>query len=283
MELHLLHNGHIKPEADFALEPTNRGLYFGDSLFESMHAHSTSIPLFRRHIDRLLQGMEVLGYEQPANFTHTELEAAITKLLNRNKQFKSTRVRLTVYRNPGGLYLPATNRVSYLVQTAELPFDKLEHKQPSMIVGVFPNQVKCAGEISPFKTGNALLYVQAARFAKQNQLHDCVIVNQHGRYVELTSSNIFGIKGDTLTTPPLQEGCVAGVMRSYIVNVLAPQLGYNVQLKPIAQRDFLEFDEVFATNAITGIRNIVGIGTKRYYSTRFRKMQQALQELLFGA
>jgi branched-subunit amino acid aminotransferase/4-amino-4-deoxychorismate lyase len=281
MDHFLCFNGEFIKEQDFLLPGNNRAFYFGDSLFESMHAYSTLIPLFKLHFDRLLQGMEVLGYEQPASFTSASISATITRLLNRNKQFKSTRVRLTVFRNPGGLYLPTNNSVSYLVQASTLDFDRLSHKLPSMIVDVFPNQIKCAGELSPFKTGNALLYVMAARYAKLNRLHDSIIVNQHGRFVELSSSNIFGIREDTLVTPPLQEGCVAGVMRNFIVHQLAPKAGYRVDIKPVTQKDFAEFEEVFATNAVSGIRNIVGIGNRRFYSTRYRSLQQQLEKLLF--
>lgn len=281
MEQFVCFNGDLVSESEFTLSPNNRGLYFGDSLFESMHAYSTDIPLYKLHFDRLIQAMEVLGYEQPASFTAASLKSNIVRLLNRNKQFKSTRVRLTVFRNAGGLYLPTNNTFSYLVQTSTLDFDKLNHKLPSMIVDIFPNQIKCAGEISPFKTGSALLFVMAARYAKQNRLHDCIIINQHGRLIELTSSNLFGLKGDTLITPPLQEGCVAGVMRSYIINRLAPAIGLKVELRPLTQKEFLELDEAFATNAVSGIRNIVGIGTKRFYSTQYRKLQQTLEEMLF--
>lgn len=281
MEQFICYNGEYISEKEFSIASNNRGFYFGDSLFESMHAHSTEIPLFNLHFDRLIQGMEVLGYEQPPTFTSTLIKSSIVKLLNRNKQFKSTRIRLTVFRNPGGLYLPTNNSISYLIQATALDFERLAHKLPSMIVDVFPNQIKCAGEISPFKTGNALLYVMAARYAKLNRLHDCILINQHGRYVELSSSNLFGLKGDILVTPPLQEGCVAGVMRNFIINRLAPSMGLKTELRPITQKDFLEFDEAFSTNAVSGIRNIVGIGTKRFYSTRYRKLQSQLDELLF--
>lgn len=281
MEQFVCFNGEIINEKEFSITGNNRALYFGDSLFESMHAYATDIPLFNLHFDRLLQGMEILGYEQPSSFTSSQVKASIVRLLNRNKLFKSTRVRLTVFRNSGGLYLPTNNTISYLIQTSVLNFDKLDHKLPSMIVDVFPNQIKCAGEISPFKTGNALLYVMAARYAKLNRLHDCILINQHGRYVELTSSNLFGLKDNVLITPPLQEGCVAGVMRNYIINQLAPAMGFQHELRPISQKDFIELDEAFSTNAVSGIRNIVGIGTKRFYSTQYRKMQNTLENMLF--
>ncbi len=281
MDHYLCFNGELIKEQDFSILGNNRAFYFGDSLFESMHAYSTTVPLFKLHFDRLLQGMEILGYEQTSTFTSASISSIITRLLNRNKQFKSTRVRLTVFRNSGGLYLPTNNTTSYLIQTSSLDFDRLAHKLPSMVVDVFPNQIKCAGELSPFKTGNALLYVMAARYAKLNRLHDSIIINQHGRFIELSSSNIFGIKNNTLTTPPLQEGCVAGVMRNFILHQLAPNAGFEVELKPITQKDFIEFDEVFATNAITGIRNIVGIGTKRFYSTKYRTLQLQLEKMMF--
>lgn len=281
MDHYLCFNGEFIKEQEFLIEGNNRAFYFGDSLFESMHAYSTQVPLFKLHFDRLIQGMEVLGYEIPESFTATEVSKTIARLLNRNKQFKSTRVRLMVFRNSGGLYLPTNNTVSYLIQASTLAFDRLEHKLPSMIVDVFPNQIKCAGELSPFKTGNALIYTMAARYAKQKRLHDSIIINQHGRFVELSSSNIFGIKDGALITPPLQEGCVAGVMRNFIIHQLAPSAGYNVELKPITKKMFTDFEEVFATNAITGIRNIVGVGVKRYYSTKFRHLQEQLEKLMF--
>ncbi len=57
-----------------------------------------------------------------------------------------------------------------------------------------------------------------ALWAKENKLDDAVIFNNYNRVADATIANIFLVKNNIITTPSLNEGCVAGVMRKYLLH-----------------------------------------------------------------
>ncbi len=107
--------------------------------------------------------------------------------------------------------------------------------------------------MSAIKTNNYLVYVMAAHFAKKQGWDDCLVLNSHDRVAESTISNLFWIKNRILYTPPLSEGCVAGVMRRWLMQKL-PGLDYECIEEETDLATIKGADEVFLTNAISGIR-----------------------------
>ena len=93
----------------------------------------------------------------------------------------------------------------------------------------------------------------AALYAKQNKYDDVFLLNTSNRVCDSTISNIFWIKNGVIHTPPLSEGCIAGVMRRHLLNIL-PSAGFSVMEQPAGMEDILHSDEVFLTNAISGMR-----------------------------
>ncbi len=94
----------------------------------------------------------------------------------------------------------------------------------------------------------------AGIYAKEKKLDDCLLINENGNIIEGISSNIFLIKGSTLTTPSLKEGPVAGIMRKQILKI-ADDVGFKINNESsITQSQVLHADEVFLTNSINGIR-----------------------------
>ena len=89
----------------------NRGLLFGDAVFETLKVSNNKILFFEDHYFRLMASMRIVRMEIPMNFTMEYLEEQILKLVTAT-QNTNARVRFTVYRNEGGLYLPQTNSVS---------------------------------------------------------------------------------------------------------------------------------------------------------------------------
>jgi branched-chain amino acid aminotransferase len=132
-------------------------------------------------------------------------------------------------------------------------------------VDVFDELTKSADKLSNFKTSNALLYVMAGLFKKQNSLDDAFILNNNGFLCESISSNVFIIYDKQIYTPALTEGCVAGVMRSVVLEIAknndVPLI--EAQINPEVLK---EAEEVFVTNATTGIQWVMGYGRKRYFN-----------------
>jgi branched-subunit amino acid aminotransferase/4-amino-4-deoxychorismate lyase len=83
-------------------------------------------------------------------------------------------------------------------------------------VGIYEAIAKPMNVLSALKSSNALLYVLASNFAKENSFDDVVLLNAAGRVCEATSSNLFVIKDEKIFTPSVTEGCVEGVLRTVL-------------------------------------------------------------------
>ena len=226
--------------------------------------------------------MKLLGMELPAGFTPLMLEGKINRLLKANKLFKGARVRLSVFRDSDGLYTPTSNKIGYLIEASGLPGSEYALNEKGLVIDLFPDMEKQASLVSNCKTTNSLLFVLAGIYKSKHQLDDCLIVNNRGDACETISSNIFAAKGETIFTPSLESGCVGGVMRETTI-VAARKLGFEVfdssVLKPA---DLLMADELFLTNAITGIRWVVAFRNKRYYNKASTKLTDKINEMAFG-
>ena len=98
----------------------NRGFLFGDAVFETLKIVDNRVLFLEDHYFRLMSSMRILRMEIPMTFTMEFLEVQILELVQANEFEDSARVRLTVFRNSGGFYLPETNEVSYLIQSTTL-------------------------------------------------------------------------------------------------------------------------------------------------------------------
>ena len=113
-------NGEMFPDDSPVLLSSNRAFRYGDALFETMHAARTKVQFIQEHTERLRNGMKTLKMNIPVNYNAKFFQLETERLLNKNKLFLGARIRLTVFRNDGGLYTPETNGVSYLIEAAGL-------------------------------------------------------------------------------------------------------------------------------------------------------------------
>jgi branched-chain amino acid aminotransferase len=103
--------------------------------------------------------------------------------------------------------------------------------------------VQASSLLSNLKTCNSLPYVMAANFARNHQLGESLLLNQHERIAESSSANIFVVRGEQISTPPLIEGCVDGVFRKFLLRSAA-EGGFQILEKPLRPADLRVADEV---------------------------------------
>lgn len=270
-------DGMIYSEDQPLLLSCNRGFRYGDALFETMHANGVTVQLLEAHYNRLKASMEKLKMNVPASFTLSYLAGEIARLVKKNKLFLGNRVRLTVFRVDGGYYTPVSNDVHFLIEASPLPSAKYELNKKGLIIDIYEGHKKHRDDLANLKTANALIYVMAGIYKTENNLDDCLLLNDSGAIAEAINSNIFVLKKDRLLTPSLNEGCVAGIMRAEILR-LASSAGCKVQdnisLRP---SDLLEADEIFLTNAISGIRWVVAYRQRRFFNTLSGKLIKMLK------
>lgn len=245
-------NGKFTDADKAVLLASNRSYRYGDGLFETMKVKDGVIQLAAFHMERLFAGLSLLKMDVPALFTKEKIKDLIIALCKQNSCEAWARVRLSVSRGNGGLY-DEDRKLQYLIECWPLPSTVNHMNENGLVIDIFTDALKSTDRFSNLKSANFLVYSMAAVYAKENKLNDCLVLNTHGRIADSTIANLFLIKGDTIFTPALSEGCVNGVMRKYLLESLIAS-NYQVKETILSKEDLLAADEVFLSNAINGMR-----------------------------
>jgi len=257
---------HLK-DADY-LNHENRGLRYGDSLFETIRVVNGKVFFWEEHYLRLMASMRILRMEIPMNFTMEYLEDQIFKTIKANDlEMQPVRVRLTVFRKNGGLYTPDTNTVSFLIEVKVLhsPFYSLE--AAAYEVELFKDFFVNPDMLSTLKTNNKILNVVGSIFAKENKYQNCLLLNTNKSIVEALNGNLFLVKGNVIKTPPISDGCLNGIIRAKLIAILANIEDYTLSEESISPFELQKADELFITNAIVGIQPITKYRKKDFGNT----------------
>ncbi len=260
---YLNYNGTILRADKEIIRADNRGFRYGDGLFETMKMVNGSIPLADFHFDRLMTGIQLLEFDKPKYITSVYLTSQIVALAKKNDHHKQVRIRLMVFRGDGGLYDAQNHFTNYIIQTWNLPGDFTGLHENGLVIDIFPDASIACDKFSNLKTNNYLPYLMGALYVKRNQLNDCLLLNANGNICDATIANVFIIKDGTIITPPLSEGCVAGVMRRYLIEKLTAN-NFRIIEKCLAVDDLHQAQEVFLSNAIYGIKWVERFREVRY-------------------
>ena len=247
-------NGKLVPAHEPSIMADNRGYRYGDGLFETMKLVNERILLEDLHFERLFAGLELLKFNLPHNLDAGKLKAEIIDLCKNNGCEQLARIRLSVSRGHGGLHDDGGD-AQYIIECQPLHPSVNELNENGLVLGVFPDARKSCDVFSHLKSANFLPYVMAARYAKDHQLDDCLVLNTTGAIADATIANLFLIKEGKLITPGLNEGCVDGVTRRFLIEKSKiERLKLKVVEQPVHIEDLLMAEEVFLTNAVSGIR-----------------------------
>lgn len=241
-------NSQLLAEWPPELLSVQRGLYYGDALFESIRVLGGRIPLLAAHWERLFGGLKAWGYAVPAHWSAAFFKKEILRTTSGD-----ARVRLTIWRSPGGLFLPENDTPQFLIAATELSSSMFDGYSKGLSIGLCRGVRLSVDSLSGWKTPNGARYVAAAKEAYVSGLDDAIILNSREQVCEATSSNIFWVADHQVYTVPLSDGPVTGILRNLLLHLL-PREGYTVVEKSISFEELLQADEVFLTNAVRGIR-----------------------------
>jgi len=261
-------NGTLYKPSEATIAITNRAYNYGDALFETLKVVNGHIFFWEDHYFRLMASMRILRMDIPMNFTMEFLEAEILKTVDANSLLQKTaRVRLTVDRGEGGKYLPlASTNINYsiVVEALSNPFYQVNPFE-NYLVDLYKDYYTAPGLLSGLKSTNKALQILGSIFAKENDYSNCLVLNTNKQVVEALNGNLFLVKGDTIKTPPLEDGCLKGVMRMQILRLLQNNPNYVLEEASISPFELQKADELFITNTIIGIQSI-GQYRKKIYS-----------------
>ena len=270
-------NGNIVAQDENILTQ-NRAFLYGDGVFETLKIVNNRILFLEDHYFRLMASMRVVRMEIPMNFTMEFFEEEVLKLVKENEISASARARITVFRNDGGLYLPKTNEVSYLIHATALENTSYTLNTAEYEVDLYKDFYVTKQLLSSIKTTNKMINVTGSIFAHENGLANCLLVNDTKNVVEGLQGNLFMLIGKKLITPPISEGCLNGIMRKQILALAKKVEGIEVLEEIISPFDLQKADELFLTNVITGIQPITKYRKKEFTSDLAHLLVQKLNE-----
>jgi 4-amino-4-deoxychorismate lyase len=227
---------------------TDRGLNYGDGLFETMRLHAGRVCLLERHLVRLRQGCERIGLAYPGD---AAIGADIEVLAG--VAGGEGVLRLVLTRGDGGRgYAPPSDSSGRRI-TALHPLPELASS--GLSVGVCRTRLGRSATLGGLKHLGRLEQVLAAGEVAEAGWDEGLMLADDELVVEATRHNLFYVRGGRVCTPPL-EGCgVAGVMRGLVLDTLAA-LGVPGGEARLRYHELHEIDEMFLCNAVAGVRPV---------------------------
>lgn len=269
-------NGYIIRNQHLGISLDNRGLNYGDGVFETLKYSRKRIHFWEDHYFRLMASMRILRMEIPLDFSPEYLEEQIHKTLKvNNLSEQAARVKILVVRKVGGFYTPTNNEPDFLITCQEISESEYSLNEEGLQIDLYKDHYKLSGLLGNLKTTSAQLYTLAGVYAQENGLGEVLLLNEKKEVIEGLQSNIFILKGDELITPPLQSGCLKGIMRKQIIET-APQIGLEVKEEAFSPFALQKADELWLTNSIKGIQ---WVGQYRKKTFRSEKAGEMIKRL----
>jgi branched-chain amino acid aminotransferase len=273
------YNGTILPASTNLLH-NNRAFLYGDGVFETVKIINNRILFLEDHYFRLMSSMRILRMEIPMNFTMEYFEEQIKLVVNTNNSSDVVRARITVYRNPGGYYLPETNTISFLIHSLPLENKFYSINSREYEVDLYKDIYVSKQLLSTLKTTNKVINITASIYAKENDLQNCLLLNEDKNVVEAVQGNVFMLMDNKLITPPISEGCLNGIMRKQILALAKKMDKIEVVEEAISPFDLQKANELFITNVIKGIQPITKYRKKEYKTAFSQKVLNLLNDFI---
>jgi branched-chain amino acid aminotransferase len=238
-------NRQFVPEGMASFSVFDRGLLYGDGLFETVRIYTGKFFRLGAHLKRLFDGLKVLGIKIP--YTRAEMEIFARELALTNRIHEGF-ARIVVTRGEGFLgFSPRGSRNPHVAICARERLVAARQKEAWRLT-VHSRPIAPI----PLKSLSYLPHILAKKEAEDRGFDDAILLDSRGMVVEATASNLFLWKDGTLLTPSLSTGCLPGITREEVIKV-ARKEGYRVLEKKFGVRECRKADGIFLTNSLLEI------------------------------
>ena len=260
-------NGRIADHRQPLVSGNNRGLLYGDGLFETILVMGGRPLLLNEHLHRLKKGMDLLSLTLPEPNRETNIGKQIEELIKTNN-ISSGRFRVTVFRGDGRLDDIANGEANLLIQGWPLKdIPTLNNK--GLKLTIYTQAKKSVDAFSHIKHNNFLPFAMGMHYARENEADDALILNPAGRVCETCIANIWMVKDGILRTPSLDEGPIAGIMRNFLIRHCTTKK-IPIMETAITLEELKSADEIFISNSIriiNWVENMDGVKFSHAFST----------------
>jgi aminodeoxychorismate lyase len=265
----------LSPAAPALPAADDRGLLYGDGLFETLVCRGSRPLWLELHLERLAQGLDRLLID----VSLSRLEAAITGAVGDSADEWCV-LRLTVTRGSGerGYAPPTTAEPGIYLQRSPLRRNPLHPSDP-LRVSFSDMALSIQPRLAGIKHLNRLEQVLAAADAQRLGVDDVLLCTTDGDLHSSSRANLFIVEGDCLFTAPCDHSGIAGTRRRLILERLAPVLGLKTAVERLQPTRLAQADGAFLCNSVIGLQGIAAVdGRALAQSAVLERLQQAYEE-----
>ena len=269
-------NGELVEAEAAAVSALDRGMLYGYGLFETMRSYGGRVFRLEEHYGRLRDGAARLAMDVPLTFP--DVRDAVDAVLERN-ELQDAYLRLTVTAGP----LPGARGdaavILFAKPLADYPPALYERGMAAVVSEVRRNETS---PLSGVKSLNCLDNLLAREEARRRGADEAVLMNTRGFVAEGSASNVFLVREDTLVTPGLDSGALAGITRQAVLE-LAADAGLEPVESQVEPSAFGDASEAFLTNSVMEVMPLtrldgrpVGSGRPGPATERLRRLYQEM-------
>lgn len=244
----------------------DRGLLYGDGLFETILFVNGAAPLWSRHMRRLARGCAGLLLPIPDLNVLAREAAKVVEGMPRAV------VRITVTRGCGtrGYALPENVKPTRIVAAFDPPFIPADWYAHGIRVRFGRMRLSAQQRLAGIKHLNRLEQVLARAEWNDPEVVEALLCDVQDRVVGATAANVFMARGGKLSTPPLDRCGVAGVAREEIL-AHHPE----AQVREIGREELMQADEIFLSSSVRGILPVRELDGRAFAPGPFARALQA--------
>jgi 4-amino-4-deoxychorismate lyase len=267
----------INGQPDNRIAVSDRGLQYGDGLFETVAYRNGQLEFLQAHLTRLLEGCKRLKLK----FTELEkLNLELTSLCTQTANDSVIKVMLTRGSGGRGYKAPVENEALRILSSHPMPEYPISN-QTGITIRICEQRLGINPQLAGIKHLNRLEQVLARSEWDDSSVSEGLMLDINDNVVEGTMTNVFIIKHGELYTPSIHQNGIAGIMRAEIIE-LAGMLGLHCHQQALNLDDFFDADEVFVSNSIINIWPVTALTEpdKHWdYGPVTQQLQSALQQL----
>jgi len=258
-------NGSVMANNEAVISVFNRGFNYGDSVFETLKVSNNKILFLEDHYFRLMASMRILRMEIPMNFTLEYIEGQIMQTTHaQHSPNNAYRVKIAVFRDSKGLYLPNNNDIGFIITSSILNQSNYNLSTNPYTIDIYKDHFVAADLLSTLKSNNRIINTIGSIYAKENNLNNCLLLNTEKHVIEALNGNLFVVNKNIIKTPPLNDGCIKGIMRKQLIDIIDAMSNYEIEEGSILTFELQKADEIFVTNVIQGIQPVSAYRKKTY-------------------
>lgn len=248
----VLISGDILPSDQACLRPGQVGLFSGWGIFSTIRVISGVLFAFERHWARMRRDADLLRVPFP--WTPAELEEQLLRLVEANRAFDAA-LRVLVIRNRGTLWEGPGAAGDFELVAFTAPRNRWGE---SVRLGIVPHARHAASPFAGTKSASWAMNLVWHEEAHVRGLDEVILLNERGEVSECTSANLFAVFGSEAATPPLESGCLPGITRELLLEVVRVP-GVQVVERPLTLEDLERADGLFITSTTRDLLPVAGV------------------------